>query len=41
MITEGRRGAGAKDDAEGAEEWAETYKDLHKLSIKMGQTVRV
>lgn len=41
MITEGKRGAGAKDDAEGAAEWEETYKDLHKLSVKMGQTVKV
>jgi H/ACA ribonucleoprotein complex subunit 2 len=38
MLTEGKKGS---VKAEEAEEWAETYKDLHKLAVKMGQTVKV
>ena len=35
-------GGGKKDEKkEGSEEWLETYKDLHKLALKLGQTVKV
>lgn len=33
---------GKKDEKkEGSEEWLEAYKDLHKLALKLGQTVKV
>jgi H/ACA ribonucleoprotein complex subunit 2 len=38
MITP-QQGKGADKDAE--KEWNETYDELHKLAIKMGQTVKV
>ncbi len=40
MITEGKRGVkkdGVDKDAE--KEWDETYKELHKVAVKLGQTV--
>lgn len=47
MLTQ-RGGAGAagkakKTDAEDGDagEWEEAYRDLHKLAVKMGQTVKV
>ncbi len=39
MITEGKKGKGAVE--EGAKEWEGTYRDLHQLSLKMGQAVKV
>ena len=39
VLVTGKPGKGKEDDAEG--EWEEAYKDLHKLALKLGQTVKV
>lgn len=39
VLISAKAGKGVEAEAEG--EWNETYKDLHKLSLKLNQTVKV
>lgn len=41
VMISANKGGKAKDGEADEEDWSETYKDLWKLAVKMGQTVKV